>query len=84
MKLATTAGPRLLLPVWPHPTAVALSYRLAGLVIAVSVPVLFWALAVLLAAKAMGLAAAAPALLAGLIVAVWCLPVAALVMDNRR
>ena len=83
MKLAMTAAPRTDLPAWPRPAAAVL-YRLAGLLIAVGVPTLFWTAALMLAAKSFGVVIGAPALaICGLIVAVWCLLGAALVMGNR-
>lgn len=83
MKLAMTAAPRIHQPAWPRPTAAAL-YRVAGLLIAVGVPTLFWTVALALATKGFGIAIGAPALAAfGLIVAAWCLVGASLVMGNR-
>jgi hypothetical protein len=84
MKLAVTDAPMHHLPVWPRPTAAAL-YRLVGLTIAVGVPTLFWTLALMLMAKALGFAVGAPALaILGLIVVAWCLVGAALAMGKRR
>jgi hypothetical protein len=84
MKLAMTATPRVEFLTWRRPKSAVL-YRAAGLMIAVSVPTLFWTIAILLATKALGVAIAAPALTAfGVIVATWCLVSAALVMSNRE
>ena len=88
MKHAIAVAPRMIsLPAWPRPTAAAL-YRIAGVLIAAGLPTLFWTIALVLAAKGMGVALGAPALAAfGLFVAVWCLAGAALVIgrsDNAQ
>jgi hypothetical protein len=82
MKLATTAAPRAL-PAWPRPSADKL-YKVAGLLLAVGVPTLFWTVALMLATKAFGITVGAPVLaICSLIVAGWCLVGASLVMSNR-
>jgi hypothetical protein len=84
MKLTIEAAPRIHLPAWPRPTAAAL-YRVAGLLIAVGVPTLFWTFALALVTKGAGIAIGAPALATfGLIVAAWCLVGASLAMGNRE
>jgi hypothetical protein len=83
MKLAIESAPRIQLPAWPRPTAAAL-YRVAGLLIAVGVPTLFWTFALALMTKVAGTTVGVPALAAfGLIVAACCLVCASLAMSNR-
>lgn len=83
MKVAMTAAPQVHLTAWSCPAADA-PYRVAGLLIAVGVPTLFWTLALVLVTKGVGVSIGAPALAAfGSIVAAWCLVGASLVMSNR-
>ena len=83
MKVAIAAVPHLRLSVWPRQTAAAL-YRMAGLVIAIGVPTLFWTFVLAFATKGLGIAIGAPAVVGfGVIIAVWCLVGASLVMSNR-
>ena len=83
MKLATAAAPRVHLPAWPRPTAAAL-YRVAGLLIAVGVPTLFWTFALALATKGVGITVERRLATCSLIVAASCLVGASLVMSNRE
>ena len=78
-----TAAAQAHLPAWPRPTAAAL-YRMAGLLIAVGVPTLFWTFALVLATKGAGIAIGGAGA-GGLrpVVAAWCLVGASLVMGNR-
>jgi hypothetical protein len=84
MKIATTTAPQVHLPGWSPSTAARL-YRIAGLLVAVGVPALFWICALVLLAKSIGIAIGAPVLAAvGIIIAAWCLVCTALVMGTHR
>jgi hypothetical protein len=84
MKTAIKIAPYGYQRVQPRRRAVAY-YKLAGLLLAVAFPTLFWVLALLLLRNAVGVSLSASAVVGfGLAVAVVCLVGASLVIDGRR
>jgi hypothetical protein len=83
MKLAMTTLPAAQVRAVPRPTADVL-YRLAGLIVAVVVPMAFWTIVVMYAATGLGFTVGVPALVAfAAVVGTWSLVGASLAMSNR-
>ena len=84
MKDGITPAPTLRLLVCPRVPAAVL-HRLAGLLIAVGIPVVFWTLALLFVSRALGIEIGAAGLTGcGLAIGAWCLLVVAAMMAGHR